>query len=69
MSSGYWSREARAARLGPDLFAYCEQVAASAPPPTPEQVAMVGRAFAVAAKRIEASQSTNGAHPALDRAA
>lgn len=67
--SGYWSREERAKRLGPALFAYCQQVAADAPPPTPEQVALVGRAFAAAARRIEASQSTNGAHPALDQAA
>lgn len=68
MSTGYWSREARAARLGPELFAYCEQVAADAPAPTPEQVALVGRAFAAAGKRIEARQRA-GECSALDRAA
>lgn len=67
--SGYWSREERAKRLGPALFAYCQQVAADAPPPTPEQIATVGRAFAVAAKRIEARQRAGGQGPALDRAA
>jgi len=69
MSSGYWSLEARRERLGPELFAYCQQVAADAPPPTPEQVALVGRAFRVAAQRIEAQQRDGGADAALDRAA
>jgi hypothetical protein len=40
-------------RLGPETAAYCRQVAAEAPPPTPEQVALVGHAFASAEKRIE----------------
>ena len=69
MSSGYWSREARRARLGEELFAYCEQVASSAPPPTPEQVALVGRAFRVAAQRIEAERRAGEQSPAPARAA
>jgi hypothetical protein len=69
VSTGYWSREQRAKRLGPELFAYCEQVAADAPPPTAEQVALVGRAFDAAAKRIEARQRAGEQGPALNRAA
>lgn len=55
-SAGYWSRDACAARLGPELFACCQQVAADAPPPTREQIALVGRLFEIAAQRIAARE-------------
>lgn len=67
--SGRYSREAIEARIGPDLAAYCLEVAAAAPPPTSAQVDRIGRLFATAAERIEARQRAGERSPALERAA
>ena len=67
--SGRYSREAIEARIGPELAAYCLQVAAEAPEPTAVQIDRIGRLFAIAEQRIEARKRAGGQPPALDQAA
>lgn len=56
MSGGYWSREARRARLGDEAYELGLAEAAAAPPPTPAQVALVGRIFAPHLKKLAAER-------------
>jgi hypothetical protein len=57
VSGGYWSREQRLARLGPELFAQTLKIAAEAPPPTPAQVELIRRIFAPQVKRLLAERT------------
>jgi len=52
VSAGYWSREQRLARLGPEMYELGLKAAAALPPPTPEQVEQVRRIFAPHVKRL-----------------
>jgi hypothetical protein len=52
VSTGYWSREQRLARLGPEMYELGLKAAAEAPPPTPAQVELIGRIFAPHVKRL-----------------
>lgn len=52
MSAGYWSREARLARLGTEVYELGLAEADAAPAPTPAQVALVARVFAPHLKRV-----------------
>jgi hypothetical protein len=54
MSAGYWSREARRARLGDDVYELGLAEAAAAPDPSPAQVALITRIFAPHVKRLNA---------------
>lgn len=55
MSTGYWSREQRRARLGDEMYEYGLKLAAEAPPPGPAQLELVRRLFApgIARRRAE----------------
>lgn len=54
MSTGYWSREQRRARLGPEMYELGLRIAAEAPAPTPAQVELVRRIFAPHVKKLAA---------------
>lgn len=54
MSAGYWSREARRARLGDEAYELGLAEAEAAPAPTPQQVALVARIFAPHIRRLTA---------------
>lgn len=54
MSGGYWSREARRERLGDQAYELGLAEANAAPPPTPQQIALITRIFAPHVKRLTA---------------
>lgn len=57
MSAGYWSRDARRARLGDEVYELGLAEAEDAPPPTAAQVALIGRIFAPHLKKFAAERS------------
>jgi hypothetical protein len=56
MSAGYWSREARRARLGDEAYELGLAEAEAAPDPSPAQVALITRIFAPHVKRLAAQK-------------
>jgi hypothetical protein len=56
MSAAEFSREAFAARLGPEVTADIHRIVASAPAPSPERIARLRRIFAPTVNRLTARQ-------------
>ncbi len=54
MSAGYWSPEARRARLGDEAYELGLAEAAAAPPPSAAKVALITRIFAPHIRRLTA---------------
>lgn len=67
MSTGYWSREQRRARLGDELYEQGLKIAAEAPPPSQRQIELMRRLFAPHIKRLAEQRKAEAA--AAQRAA